>query len=503
MDSIGSKSMNPGDTVRVKITYRDFNDYATANTQLSITATPDTSGLKTIIRGDSLIIYNTVGFSGSGKINVSVSETSTTEKFSVSELVSVRVICNTPDIPTATKSSYTYCKGETATLLTASSAVSILWYTTQTGGTGATTAPTPSTTAAGTLFYYAASASNGCESSTRLRFTILVNDLPVAPSVSSISICNGVSSSALTATAGAGNTLRWYGTNATGGNSSTTAPTPSSTTSGSTDYYVSQINTATGCESIRSKLTVTIIALPLAPAVSALTLCTGAAAVSLSGNAVAISGNTLTWYGTNATGGSSSNTAPTPPTSVAGSTDYYVSQVNNSAGCESARSKITVTVNTTPPKPTITKDTANFLSSSSTINNSWFKNGVLISDTTQRFKPTTPGSYTVKVTINGCSSPVSDPIVYVVTAITTFTNGQFIKLYPNPVRDQLKIEFNLNGLTQLHVLIYDISGKLLIDKNKLSSGSLLDLSIYPHGIFIIKTYNRNGKLLSSEKIIKQ
>lgn len=64
------------------------------------------------------------------------------------------------------------------------------------------------------------------------------------------------SDSALTATPSTGGVLNWYGTNATGGTASATAPTPSTTTLGTTTYYVSQ--TVGGCESPRAAITVTV-----------------------------------------------------------------------------------------------------------------------------------------------------------------------------------------------------------------------------------------------------
>lgn len=53
-------------------------------------------------------------------------------------------------------------------------------------------------------------------------------------------------------------------------------------------------------------------------------------------------GGTLSWYGTNATGGTASAVAPSPPRTVVGSTTYYVSQTI--AGCESPRVPIVVNV---------------------------------------------------------------------------------------------------------------------------------------------------------------
>ena len=52
-------------------------------------------------------------------------------------------------------------------------------------------------------------------------------------------------------------------------------------------------------------------------------------------------------YGTNATGGTASSTAPTPSTTTLGTTTYYVSQTI--AGCESDRTPITVTIANTGP----------------------------------------------------------------------------------------------------------------------------------------------------------
>ncbi len=60
-------------------------------------------------------------------------------------------------------------------------------------------------------------------------------------------------------------------------------------------------------------------------------------------------GCTLRWYGTNATGGTMSLTAPIPRTSVAGTFNYYISQLNNTNGCESSRSMVSVTIVPLPP----------------------------------------------------------------------------------------------------------------------------------------------------------
>ena len=68
-----------------------------------------------------------------------------------------------------------YNQGDTAAALTATgSGTGLLWYTTATGGTGSTTAPTPSTATVGTVSYYVSSTEFSCES-TRSQIVVIVN----------------------------------------------------------------------------------------------------------------------------------------------------------------------------------------------------------------------------------------------------------------------------------------------------------------------------------------
>ncbi|ASZ12627.1 gliding motility-associated C-terminal domain-containing protein [Chitinophaga pendula] len=149
------------------------------------------------------------------------------------------------------------CLNQVATPLTATGS-GLLWYNANAGGTGSPTAPTPSTTTAGTITYYVSQTVDGCEGQ-RAALTVTVNNLPVAPVVTSpIRYCQNARATALTAT---GNGLLWY-TAATGVPGSTTAPVPPTATPGTTTYYVSQ---STGCgESQRVPIDVIVTAPPAA-----------------------------------------------------------------------------------------------------------------------------------------------------------------------------------------------------------------------------------------------
>ena len=241
--------------------------------------------------------------------------------------------------PTAT-SPVNYCQNAAAIPLQATG-TNLRWYTTATGGTGSPTAPTPSTTTIGSTTYYVTQTIGSCESP-RLPIVVNVTATTPAPAVTSpVNYCQNAVAAQLTAT---GSNLLWYIT-ATGGTGSTSVPTPSTTTIGSTSYYVSQ--TQSCGESPRAVIVVNVLAVPAAPGVtSPVTYCQNTIAVPLSAT-----GNNLLWY-TAATGGTGSVIVPTPSTATVGTTNYYVTQSNN--GCESPRAAITVTINASPLVPVVT-----------------------------------------------------------------------------------------------------------------------------------------------------
>ncbi len=249
------------------------------------------------------------------------------------------IIVNVSTVPASPgiTSPVTYCQNSTAVPLTATGS-NLLWYTAASGGIGVTTAPTPSTAFVGSTVYYVSQSNNGCESP-RAAITVNINASPPAPTVTTpVNYCQNAVAIQLTAT---GNTLLWY-TVATGGTGNVTAPTPPTTTAGSTNYYVTQ--TVTGCESQRAIITVNVTALPSAPVVtSPVTYCQLSTVLPLMAT-----GTNLLWY-TSATGGTGSVTAPTPSTTVAGNTAFYVSQSNNCG--EGPRAVINVIITATPAAP--------------------------------------------------------------------------------------------------------------------------------------------------------
>ncbi|MES2371433.1 MAG: T9SS type A sorting domain-containing protein [Bacteroidota bacterium] len=326
--------------------------------------------------------------------------------------------------------------------------------------------------------------------------TLTVSPSP-AVTVNSPARCSTGAAITITATPSPAGAYNYTWTVPAGVTSSGNVASFSATVAGT--YTVIIANTTTGCTATGSG-TLTVNSNPSAPTVSAVSYCQGITATALT--ATAGSGNTLLWY-TQAAGGTGAATAPTPSTGATGFFDFYVSQVTTSGSCESPRAKLTATVNAIPATPTIIRDASNNLVSSALTGNLWYKEGVALTDTAQKYKPTTAGNYSVKTTQNGCTSAMSANFNYLITAIVTLSNNQFIKLYPNPVRQDLKIDYKLDGQTQLRLMIYDLNGKLVLDKSKMSTGSLLSLKEFSSGSYFVSIYDTKGKLIYTDKIIKE
>lgn len=155
-----------------------------------------------------------------------------------------------PNPPIATNVSY--CQNATATALTATG-VNLKWYTTASGGIGSGTVVIPSTATVGTTSYWVSQTANGCESNLT-QVNVIVNPIPSVPIVSPVTYCRNAIASPLSVT-GITGAAGWY-TAATGGFASPNAPVPSTTTLGTTTYWVAQI--LNGCVSQRVPIVVTV-----------------------------------------------------------------------------------------------------------------------------------------------------------------------------------------------------------------------------------------------------
>ena len=134
---------------------------------------------------------------------------------------------------------------------------------------------------------------------------------------------------------------------------------------------------------------------------------------------------------------------------------------------------------------------------------SWFKDSTALTDTAQKIKPTTPGYYTAKTTQNGCTSALSTPYYFLVTDVINLSSDEFIKLAPNPVKNQMNIDFVIKGYQRLNIDFYELSTGLLKYSNKgVFAGSQLYLGQLSPGTYVVSVRSEDGKVAHKLKVIK-
>jgi len=329
----------------------------TAAPDYCLNQTPVAALVATAASGATLNWYgtNATGGTATSVATVPATNVANTSTYYVSQTLNgcegprapIRVLTKPRPLQPGVTSPIITCLNRTApdlaTFVTLVSGATSNWYgTNQVGGTASPTPPVPTVAATGSVIYYVSQTLNGCEGG-RIGITVTTNPIPVAPSVDAAGpYCEGQTVPALSAT---GQSLRWYGTNATGGTGSTQATVPASNAVGTQTYYVTQ--TVSSCESERASVQIRIKDTPDRPGTSSLEFCQNSSAPALTASLV--SGASPNWYGTSQTGGSASSSAPAITSNNVGTTVYYVSQTLD--GCEGPRASLNVRVKPTPGQP--------------------------------------------------------------------------------------------------------------------------------------------------------
>ncbi|MBO9583592.1 MAG: DUF11 domain-containing protein, partial [Flavobacterium sp.] len=326
--------------------------------------------------------------------NYYVSQTAGSCPESARTLVAV-TINSVPSAPTA--SSQTFCATDNKTIndLTVTSGSNLKWYIASTGGS-----PLATTDVLTTRNYYV-SQTNSCGESARTAVSVTINNT-AAPTVSAQTFCSGELKK-VSDLSPSGAAYKWYNASTGGtlytGNEILTTGT----------YYVSQ--TANGCESLRTAVSVTVNQTPAAPTAEAQNFCSGE---NKTVNDLKVtSGSNLKWYNSS-TGGTQYF-----GNEILTSGNYYVSQTLN--GCESTRLLVSVTVNPTPAAPSISADgTTTFCQGGNVTLTSTGGSSYLWSTgaTTQSITVSTSGNYSVQVTnASGCPSAFSTPVSITVNPV--------------------------------------------------------------------------------------
>jgi hypothetical protein len=272
-----------------------FNWYANATGGAALAGT-------TVLASTTYHVSQTVGGCESARVPVAVTITTTPQ-------------------PTASTAQQ-FCAGATVANLSATGTASINWYNVQAGGSPL--APTAALTPGN---YYVSQTQGTCES-TRLTVAVTINTVN-APTTGNATqtFCAGATVSELAVNASGGATVKYYVAN------NATALPGSTVMADGTTYAVTQ--TVGQCESPAVNITVTVNAVPAAPA-GADTQQFNAGETIADLEVTVVNGAVITWYVDD-----NGNMAEVPMTTVlADGMTYYVTQTLN--GCESAAKAIVV-----------------------------------------------------------------------------------------------------------------------------------------------------------------
>jgi hypothetical protein len=162
----------------------------------------------------------------------------------------------------------------------------------------------------------------------------------------------------------------------------------------------------------------------------------------------------------------SSNPAGTPPWSSTLANPQVACEISTqylvivSDGYNSASGSTFVTATPVPATPVISISGIE-LQSDQCCGNQWYLDGApLPGDTAQTCTPAESGSYFDVITLNGCSSDTSNRMDIIMTNVDK-KNKRFIKLYPNPAKEMVKLTCSHRGFRAGRIQIINSFGSMV------------------------------------------
>jgi hypothetical protein len=141
----------------------------------------------------------------------------------------------------------------------------------------------------------------------------------------------------------------------------------------------------------------------------------------------------------------------------------------------------------------------NSLHSDAAIGNQWYdKSGAINGATTQDYTPAKSGEYYVIVSLNGCTSNLSNKVNFIPTGTEHLESAKSIKVYPNPVTKELVIEIEGN-LNQTNFEIVNSVGQAVF-KGTMFEKTVVQTASFASGVYLLKL--ESGNTFEFKKIIK-
>jgi hypothetical protein len=176
----------------------------------------------------------------------------------------------------------------------------------------------------------------------------------------------------------------------------------------------------------------------------------------------------------------------------------FTDTILNTAGCDSI-----ITINLTIDN-SVTQNQANLSANTEGANYQWLDcnagNAPLDAETNRTYSAITSGSYAVIVSEGECSD-TSGCYEVIITSLSDKEALQGISYYPNPVKDELTIEF-LQATENLIVEVSAVNGEAIIQKQFENAKHLkIDVSALDCGVYVVRL--KTEKSISTLKIVKE
>jgi hypothetical protein len=276
-------------------------------------------------------------------------------------------------------------------------------------------------------------------------------------------------------------------------------------------YSVTGTDAITGCTAIATS-TVTVVPLPdINNSSLNIDICSGQA-VAFTPTSTA-PGATFAWTfatadagvtGMSASGSGIVNDVLVNSSAAAGIVTYIITPTG--AGptfCSSSPAVLAVTVNSTPPTPTITQVGTLFTSSSPT-GNQWYMDGApIMGATAQTYNATANGDYTVIVTSIpfGCVSDSAAAVNLTTVGVNNSNENANVQIYPNPSQGAFTVDVQGNKLKPISIKVYDIVGQIIYETETHSSKTVINLSSQTAGLYFVQVTTETGTV--THKVVKE
>jgi hypothetical protein len=171
----------------------------------------------------------------------------------------------------------------------------------------------------------------------------------------------------------------------------------------------------------------------------------------------------------------------------------------NSCGSGTVSPSLNVTINAIPATPVITA-TGSLLTSSASTGNQWYFEGTaIVGATGQTYTVTNnTGFYWCVVTMNGCSSPISNKVWMVVTGVGELSASQ-INVYPVPNDGRFTVSITAPSSETFSIRVFDQVGRKIFEISDLQvNGAIekqIDLRPVSGGVYSVVIMNREGKVV--------